>query len=275
MDAKQLRLYRLKMKRKRQQKQKNAEEKKKKLHTNDISFSGLLVKATPTDTTKFKSNKLMDLNIIPKHPFSLSILGTTGSGKTHLLSYMLNNTQMYKNYFDKVIVFGRTIHADGTYKFIKKDEVVSNNMSDRLDELVEQLDKESKEMQFNERDNLLVIFEDISAEKKLLKNPNLGKLFVQNRHYKTSVISLSHYYKRLNPMIRLNARHLMIFKCNATQIDLLSEDYKIRDKHSFFAMVRHAFEPTKELPRPFLYVNNVDPKNKFRKSFSEFLTLEK
>ena len=64
MDAKQLRLYRLKMKRKRQQKQKNAEEKKKKLHTNDISFSGLIVKATPTDTTKFKSNKLMDLNII-------------------------------------------------------------------------------------------------------------------------------------------------------------------------------------------------------------------
>jgi hypothetical protein len=241
--------------------------------TLNINFSGLNVQASPSGTTTFKKNELMTEKLILAHPFSCSILGTTGSGKTMLLSYMLNNKDMYKGYFDKIIVFGRTIESDGTYKYIKKDKVISKDMTKELDDIVEKLDKESKTMEFEDRENLLIVFEDISSEKKLLKSDSFNKLMVTFRHYKTSIFTLSHYYKKLSPMVRLNVRGLMIFKCNSTQTDLLGEDFKIADRKAFTAMCQYSFTPTENNSHPFLFINQTDSKNKFRKSFTEYLDL--
>ena len=92
----------------------------KQSNHNHIEFNGIHVKPTPSSSTKFKKNKLMEMNVIPAHPFSMSILGGTGSGKTHLLSFVLNNKSFYKNTFDRIYVFGRTIEADHTWKYISR-----------------------------------------------------------------------------------------------------------------------------------------------------------
>lgn len=256
------------------EKQKPADDEIDYVKERHIEFDGIHVKPTPSTSTKFPSNALMDKDIIPKIPFSMSILGTTGSGKTHLLSFMLNNKNFYRGMFDKIIVFGRTIDADHTYKFIRKDKVVKTNFVKEMDALVQKLDDESENVPFEERDNILIILEDISAEKKLLKSESLNRLFVTFRHYKASVITLSHYYKKLNPMIRLNVSALVIFPCNSTQLDILSEDYKIKSKDAFYDMCHHAFTPDESNARPFLLIqNNIRGQKKMSKCFDENLKL--
>lgn len=249
----------------------------RKIPSADISFDGLLVKPTPTETTEFPSRPLMDKKIIPKAPFCLSILGRVKSGKTHALSFMMNNQQMYKRYFDKVIVFGKTIMADGTWKFIQKDKVIPDNFVEELDSLVKTLKNQAddKALKFKDRDNLLIVFEDITAQKKLLTSKSFELLMTTYRHFKASVICISHYYKKLTPTIRNNVNSLFVFPCNLTQLEVLAEDFKIADKTAFFNMARYAFEKTEQQKKPFLFINLDDDEHPFRKSFSEYLSLER
>ena len=239
----------------------------------DISFSGLNPQPTDSKSTKVELRPLMKANIIPKPYFSLIITGSSGSGKSSLLSFMMNNKDMYKGYFDEVIAFGRTLKSDDIWSHIKTNKVYTNKLQKHLDEWIEKLEKESGSD--GKKKNRLFVFEDISAERKMMNSPSFKKMFTQNRHYRCSCMALGHKYKTVSRLCRLQAHGIIMFPANMSEVLQLAEDWcpRGRDKKEFSKLIEYAHTPSEKLQRPFIYINTVTgtEKNRFRRGFEEVI----
>lgn len=246
----------------------------------ELTYSGFNVQKLESKSTKFPSNDAMDRNIILKHPFSLLNVGKSGSGKSTVVLFQLLNKDMYHNYFDEIFLFGRTILSDKLWDNIKipKKNKFSNDLNENLNNLVKKMENESKKGA-DKMKRRLIIFEDISAEKALMrdkKNNNLVKLFVQNRHWGCSVIANSHKYRNVLRICRLSCHGIYFFPSNNTEIQAIIDDNQPAklDKHQFQKLIKDAWEPTINNKRPFLMINNQVPEaTRFRKSFTQIYNI--
>ena len=74
--------------------------------------------------TKEYSVKQSKYDVCGKLPIRSAILGPSGSGKTVLLQNMILN--LYKGCFERIFVFGPSIHRNQTYNSVK--EYVENEL---------------------------------------------------------------------------------------------------------------------------------------------------
>ena len=153
------------------------------------------------------------------HPFSAGIFGFPGSGKSHLLKYLMFLT---KAMFDIVIVITGTKHND-FFNFVNKDFVheYSNNIIETIIRKTTQWKEQKKNIK------MLVVFDDILGCSKF-NNEIWAKLVNNHRHYNISYIIVSQYIKGITPNIRSNLHFAFVFgQSNKTSINGLFESFFI------------------------------------------------
>lgn len=235
-----------------------------------------------TNASKIKNPPLCETLGI-KHPFSMGIIGSSGSGKTVLCSNFLLNKQLFYRYFDKIYILSPSGSIDDSFAGLKipKDQVVTDNFIEKLEEIIEEQKgkiencSEDEAPDLSKAEKVLIIFEDLSAQVKLMNSKAFKIIFTQNRHLCVSVIAIVHKYKQLMRMARLNASHLMLFRCSATEIDALyTEHGTSQSKKEFYQMVEDSFAPDEFSERPFIWINNKSaPYQRFRKCLKYIYTL--
>ena len=186
---------------------------------------------------------------------------------------------MYGNYFHCILIFSPTANdLDDTYKTLDlpKENFIKEFDSKMLQNILDNRKKLIKEKGINyvsKYSRVLLIFDDMIAEKKFLESPENLKLFTLLRHYLCSVIILSQSFKKIPRSIRINANYIAIFPSLESEIVILLEeitpsginkkdfrhilDYCTKDKYSFLSVNNHA-EPNKRIRKNLNEIINID-----------------
>lgn len=239
--------------------------------------SKLIPTKIESKSTQIPINSFMKAGIIPPHPSSMCLIGQSGSGKSNTLVWMINT--LYSNYFDEIIILSATGETDTMFKQIKtkKLRIITRDLLEEAEKLVDFRQKicEAKGVQRVSR--MLVIFEDVSSQKKLMNSVPFLQAYVQLRHLGCSVISCAHKLRILPRMCRINSNALIMFPSNLSEKKILIEEYCPNGLTSaqFSRLIDHAWTPDEKIERPFLFINfKADNNERFRKGFHQILKLK-
>lgn len=208
---------------------------------------------------------------LPAPPFRFGVIGSSGSGKTNMILYLLTTENFWlqngESIFDEVYVFASTAKTDPTFEELKKfNLIVPVYLSTELE-----IDIINKIVNAEDGKKRLVYIDDFATSKKKLSDEALYSLFFRSRHNNTSVILTSQYYFQVPPAIRANLSHLAIYSLKrAKELELLRMELStpdIRDEN-FDAMYHEAVKE----PYNFLFHDLM--KHKFYRNFTHEFTIE-
>lgn len=237
----------------------------------------LKIKPYKTDKDGIKLRPLMKDCTIPKFPQSVLMVGASSSGKTTLLQNLMLKKNFYKGYHDFVFLFSITAKLDDS---LKKLKVPKDHIFDTEEEMIKGLkvifesQKKNVEQNGSKSPKILCIFEDLTTNKKLMKDPLFASLWTLGRHLNIQVIAMIHKYKALPRTQRLNAMNIIYFAGSADETNQLVDDFTPPNhtKKEFLSIVNFATSGDHN----FLYICNKLPfKIKFRKNFDLILSLKK
>ena len=242
----------------------------------------------PYDT---KLTTIKHMNQLLKPPFRLSVVGSTGAGKTNLIKNFIFH--FYKNYFDEFYFFlgskdEQELFEDLSRKhLVKKKKKKKQNMEDKYFNTKENDDKPQDD--YDEKINIIsrfndtelselmddiendedhprvlmlfddMIFSNISNRHKL---NSLDRLFMNGRHANISVIIASQKYTALNMSSRcINTSMMVLFGLNDKELKTCSEEHSNNITPNEFIQL---YKKTTQEPYTFLAVNyQKKPKERF------------
>ena len=236
----------------------------------------LKISPLPTRAKNIECPPLMK-EIGLEHPFSL-VYGGTGSGKSVSVLNILTLPQMYGNYFDQVFLFSVTGNSDDSFDVLDLDKknIVTTDMIQRLKKILQKQKAAVERRGIDKAPKVCIIFEDLTANKKLMNSPDFLRSFVQNRHASLSVLACCHKMNALVRTARLNSNHHFIFPCSESEVSRITEQHQPPElkKHEFEGLIRYAFTPSDDNTHPFLWINTKQPtKTLFRRSLDQILEL--
>ena len=209
-----------------------------------------------------------------KPPFSLSMIGIKGAGKSTFLGNFL---LPYKDYFDVIYVFSPTSKLDISFKKIQEmldiesKNIFSKYSENKLTKIMRNIKKQNKGVSQKDKLRSLIIFEDIIDElPRGFGKSVINKLAFNHRHYNTSFVILSQYFKKLPSTIRNNSTGYCIWGMeNQMERKKIFEELSGSLGKGLFEIIYD--EVTKE-PYQSLTIN-YQQKNPYRytKNFNEIL----
>lgn len=238
----------------------------------DIS---LIPKKIESKSTKFHKNSFMEQGIVLSHPFSLLFVGQSGSGKTNTAVWMLNN--MYKKYFHSIIILSPTGKCDLMLASLPEARIITTNLIQETKDLMDKRRTLCERIGVAKVPRLLVIFEDVSSQRKLIASEDFTRAFVALRHYGCSTIAMSHKLKAINRMARINTNGLIIFPSTNSELQQLLDEYTPASttKKEFIQMIKYAWQPEEHMERPFLFIDfRATIKKRFRKGFHQIMLIK-
>lgn len=191
-----------------------------------------MYKIEPIDTEKSKIplKKCMKDGVIAKFPSSTVFSGRSGSGKSCLLMNMLTNKNLLKNYFHYTIVFSPTAGKyDDTYKALNlpEENFIENFGKEELESLIDQrksLIEEKGIAWVAKNSRMVIILDDVVANRAFLQSQTALKLFCLLRHYLCSIFILVQSYTKLPRALRLNCNSTYIFPSSQSEIEVLLDE---------------------------------------------------
>lgn len=226
------------------------------------------IKPLETDKTKIPQKTASKTQIMPRYPFSMVISGRSGSGKTQLLLNILTRNELFGSYFHKILVFSPTANdLDDTYKSLNlpKENFIKTFDTNLLETILKnrkhQIDQKGIEY-VSKYNRVLLLFDDMIAEKDFLNSKETLMMFTLLRHYLISICILSQSFMRIPRSIRLNANYIVIFPSLESEIQTMLDeitpsginkkdfrfiiDYCTKGKYDFMAINNHA-DPNKRI----------------------------
>ena len=176
---------------------------------------------------KIKQPLAAQQGVLPEHPFRMYVVGASGSGKSNYILNLLTRKNMYKDYFDSIIVISPTAaHLDPNYKVLKlpdtnffmPDEKVLERIMEIQEEQIEEKGKSGSS-------KTLLVLDDIISYKQFCNSSILLKFAVMSRHWNISMIILSQAYHRIAKSIRLQMSCIIYFKGSNKELEVLTEDF--------------------------------------------------
>lgn len=166
--------------------------------------------------------------ILPKHPFRWLIVGASGSGKSNFVANLLSRKDMYRDYFDSVLIISPTaLNLDPTYKALKLPTKnffpCEEGVLERIMELQEEEIEEKKTKAESRR--VLVLLDDFISYREFTHSPILLKFAVMSRHWNISMMLLSQAYHRVPKSVRLQMSAITYFKGSNKEHRVLAEDF--------------------------------------------------
>jgi hypothetical protein len=241
----------------------------------------LQVKAFETSKSKVKTRKAMDNHLIPKHPFRLILSGSSGSGKSNLLLHLLTQKQLYKGYFDIIFIISPTAgKLDDSYSALAKHKgkTVIRIINDLNADLIEQIMATNKKLilnnQVHKAPKILIVYDDVVADKKFMGMKSFLHSFIASRHYNASVIICTQKFNSVPRTCRLQANAIMYFRGTNGERETLVNEFSPAgyNKKETSAIFDYA---TRD-PYSFLYINLMAPRSeRYRKNLKEILRLKR
>ena len=244
---------------------------------NTTKFCDVEIKGIPCHKDTVPKNEAMENGILPKHPASMIISGSTGSGKSNLLCKLFIEKNLYGGYFHEIIFISPTCKTDDIVKNLKLDEdhCIDNITPDMLAQILEQqrkLIKKHGEKKIGKEHRIAVIFDDIVGNTKLLNSKPFKDIFIANRHYHITVILLTQSWRLIPRSIRLQANSCFFFPMSKSESNRLCEDLCPNGftKKEFENLIDEA---TKE-KYSFLHINKTEPMEKrYRRNMNEIFNV--
>jgi len=238
-------------------------------------------KIRPIDTAKnsMPLRACQKKGILPKHPFSMILSGRSGSGKTCLLVNLLSRKEFLKHYFQFILIFSPTASTtDDTYASlnIPEENFKSDFTADDLDRLIKSrkdLIKKKGIEWVGKNSRILIIMDDIIADRSFLNSPESLKVFCLLRHYLVSVIICTQSFNKIPRALRINSNSLAIFPSTQSEIEVLKDEITPPglNRKQFQRVIEDATSGRYD----FLYINNhADPGKRIRKNIDEIINLD-
>ena len=155
---------------------------------------------------------------IPDHPYRISIIGGSGSGKT----YALLNLIKEQDNIDKIYLYAKYI-SKAKYKFLikkcedagikhLKDSNVFIECSSTMDDVYENINEYNP----TRKRKILIVFDDMTADITANKKFQaiLKELFIKCRKLNISLVFITQSYFSVPKDVRLNSTHYLIMKIN-------------------------------------------------------------
>ena len=169
---------------------------------------------------------------MPKNTFRMLIAGNSGSGKTNLLSHILQSPLIY---YDQIHLYAKNLDQDKYISLIDKMNGISEHVGYPVliasnDEIipVNQLDNDMQRV---------VIFDDYVCEK--VQKP-LIDYFIQGRHKNCSVIYLTQSFYGCPKAITLNCSHFCLYDFpSSTERNLISKELGSIKKSTLMQPTNH------------------------------------
>jgi hypothetical protein len=220
----------------------------------------------------YDGHKIDKGDMLPSLPTKIAIIGKSAlSGKSTLVSNLINRPEFYGNDFDGAniyLVSGSTTSDDKIKNMIKFKEIPDENiftfLNDDVLEIIMMSIKEKYEEAISDKEkppHSLVVMDDIAYSKALSKrvgNEKLSELFSNYRHYLTSMIVTAQKSTQLARIIRVNTIAFMIFAQPRNELEQIAGDICFMDKKVF----RKMFEDATKNKHDFFYFNQDAPSGK-------------
>jgi hypothetical protein len=247
----------------------------------DKKSNGYGVDVIETAKSKIPQRKCAKDQIMPKFPFSMMITGSSGSGKTNLMINIMTRPNLYGKYFHRIAIFSPTAgSSDDMYKKlgnIPKENFIAKMSPEHIESIIEHRKNliEEKGIEWvAKNDRMIMILDDVIAERNFLESPEALKMFALLRHYLCSVIVMVQSYNKLPRALRLNANAIMVFPSLESEITVLKDEITPPGitKKEFGKVVEYATEGRYD----FLYINrHADPGKRIRKYLDDIIDLDK
>lgn len=228
-----------------------------------------------------RMNEYMKNGVIPIHPDSTIITGSSGSGKTCCLLWLLSQPHLLGSYFDKtnIFLYAFSGKCDKSFNELKipKNNIITSDMISKLGDYLTKRQAEVETKGIENTEDVLLVFEDISSNPKLLRDKTITKIVTAARHINCSVIMIGHKYTIFSRVVRLNAHNVIIFPASNSEMEQIIDEYAPPrvSKREFKELIEYAWTPDEQLVRPFLYINTRQPfRTRYRKGFNEILELD-
>lgn len=243
-----------------------------------------LIVAQKTKTYQIKQSKF---DVVPKLPFKSIIYAPSNSGKTVLITNLIEN--VYRDCFERVYIFSPSISVDDAWKSTKRYLNQSINLGENepslyqenfdesvVDEIMSTQKKITDHIKKNKESNrlfsILIVLDDVADDTSQRNSKALKSLFVKGRHSHISIILSSQKGSLLNPVARVNADSIYVFKLrNFQDLDMLIVEFSalVNDKKEMLEIYKKATEK----PYSFLYIN-LKGQPRFYINFQQEILLE-
>lgn len=246
-------------------------------------MSDLEIKKVETKKSGIYQRSLQKNFIVPHHSSVSVFSGSQGSGKSTLVNNLLKSKIMLKGYYHGIfLVIGSDDDMyDGLIEqgVIKKQHVIKDPESSHIQKIIDEQKLAIKKVgDISKAPRILIIFDDIQNNNKLMNSKAFLECFTAPRHMNASIFMLCQYINLLPKRCRLQCNYLFIFKSNACEINVLCEQFCPPDmkKKDFFKMVMDTTRDTKDengnRKVNFLTITKSAPDNmKFRKNLDEYI----
>jgi len=237
------------------------------------------IKPIETDKNKTPLKACMKEGIMPRFPFSMMISGRSGSGKSNCLMNLLTNEHLLKNYFHYIVVYSPTAGKyDDSYKVLNlpaenfKNDFTPDDLNNLIESRKALIDKKGIEWVVK-NSRVLIILDDIIANRDFLNSPEALKMFALLRHYQVGVIVLMQNYNRLPKALRNNCNALIVFPSTQSEVEVLLDEITPAglQKKEFKKVIDYCCEGRYD----FLYINNhADINKRIRKNLDEIINID-
>ncbi len=147
----------------------------------------------------------------------IAIIGNRMAGKTWLTKDLMN--KMSSN-IDDITIFKLSqckeynIKHNHTQKVINHKQIYKPELIKNMIERKQyEMHKEKNGTGYNIKNNLVVL-DNITDDSSIFRNEYIKQLFMNGRHYKTSLIITVKYALNIPPSLRVNIDYIFIFKDN-------------------------------------------------------------
>jgi hypothetical protein len=224
------------------------------------------IKPLKTEKSSVPLRASMKDHTIEKYPCSTIISGRSGSGKSCLVGNLLGRDEFYGKYYHNIAIFSPTAGTlDDTFASLKipKENIFNDFDEETLNIFLEGRKEEIKRdgiKKVAENSRVLLVFDDVIAERSFLMSPVALKLFAMLRHYLCSIMILTQSYNKIPRALRLQANGVYIFPSSRSEIDVLCDELTPpnKSKKEFMEIINRA---TSE-QYSFLHINNHAPNGK-------------
>jgi hypothetical protein len=252
--------------------------------TKKIDYS---ISALPSRKDLIKQPLISQNGILPYLTQSAYFIGSSGSGKSNLVSTLLSDPRFYgtkPHAYDRIVWISPTCLNDDIQKCLTRDfphvplseEDCISDMS-QVDSFLTQLKEDQSALIVKNGGNhkapvVLVVMDDCAVEKDVLNLKSVRTLFIGGRHSNCCIWMLSQSYNLLPRALRLQANWLFVFTPSRNELDTICEEVasSLINKKQMSKLVSYC---TAEKFEFMTFSRLAEPAQRYRKGLSDVVDL--
>lgn len=197
----------------------------------DKKKTPLIIKPMPLDNEKVdKKVEKLDKRLFG-HPFRSVIVASSGGGKSSFLYSLLSDKKMYKDFFDKILIWNGSPRYNTQFERLGNAEVFNDYDEEQIKNIVDEI----RELQAQRKNEglryyrILFVFDDYSSKGLTKRNAIniVDDVFCSGRNAGISIMITSQVYKHINRNCRMtNVTHLVVMGVNQEMLREIADEHQ-------------------------------------------------